>query len=65
MRYFRHMDRPVSDLQLVLKPWPSALAEFGGILYSDHVRFDSCQPPIRASIGALIPIARNYSKCAL
>ena len=31
---------PVSDLQLVLKPWPSILAEFGGILYMDHIRFD-------------------------
>ena len=37
---------PVSDLQLVLKPWPSVLAEFGGVLYSDHVRFDSCHPYI-------------------
>ena len=37
---------PVSDLQLVLKPWPSILAEFGGVLYVDHVRFDPCHPYI-------------------
>ena len=37
---------PVSDLRLVLKPWASILAEFGGGLYADHVRFDSCHPCI-------------------
>ena len=35
---------PVSDLQLDLKPWPSALAEFGGVLYADQVRFDPRHP---------------------
>ena len=33
---------PVSDLRLVLKPWASILAEFSGVLYADHVRFDPC-----------------------
>ena len=37
---------PVSDLQLILKPWPSILAEFGGVLYAEHVRFDPCHPYI-------------------
>ena len=37
---------PVSDLQLVLKPWPSILAEFCSILYVDHVRFYLCHPYI-------------------
>ena len=37
----------MSDLQLVLKPWPSVLAEFGAVLYVDHVRFDSCHPIFR------------------
>ena len=32
---------PVRDLQLILKPWASILAEFRGVLYEDHVRFDS------------------------
>ena len=35
-----------SDLQLVLKPWASILAEFRGVLYADHVRFDPCHPYI-------------------
>ena len=35
---------PVSDLRLVLKSWPSVLAEFCGVLYADHVRFDQCHP---------------------
>ena len=35
---------PVSDLRLVLKPWASILAEFGGVLYADHMRFDPCHP---------------------
>ena len=36
---------PVSDLRLVLKPWLSVLAEFGGVLYADHdVRFDPRHP---------------------
>ena len=30
---------PVSNLQLVSKPCPSILGEFGGVLYTDHVRF--------------------------
>ena len=25
-------------------PWPSILAEFGGVLYADHVRFDLRHP---------------------
>ena len=37
---------PVSNLQLVLKPWPSILTKFGGILYMDHVRFDTYHPYI-------------------
>ena len=37
---------PVSDLQLVVKPWASILAEFGGVLYADHVRFDPRHPYI-------------------
>ena len=37
---------PVSDLQLVLKPWASVLVKFGGVLYADHVRFDPCHPYI-------------------
>ena len=46
---------PVSDLQLVLTPWPSILAEFGSILYTDHVRFDPCHPyNYRASTDALM-----------
>ena len=36
----------VSDLQLVLKPWASILAEFRGVLYADHVRYDPCHPYI-------------------
>ena len=36
---------PVSDLQLVLKPWASILVEFDA-LYADHVRFDPCHPYI-------------------
>ena len=36
----------MSDLQLVLKPGPSVLAEFGGVLYVDHVRFDPRHPYI-------------------
>ena len=35
---------PVSDLQLVLKPWSSVVAEFGGVLNADHVRFDPAIP---------------------
>ena len=34
----------MSDLQLDLKSWPSALAEFGGVFYADHVRFDPRHP---------------------
>ena len=26
----------------VLKPWASILAEFSGVWYADHVRFDPC-----------------------
>ena len=37
---------PMSNLQLVLKPWPSILTVFGGVLYTDHVRFDLCHPYI-------------------
>ena len=37
---------PVSDLQLVLMPWESILAEFDGVLYADHVKFDPCHPYI-------------------
>ena len=33
---------PMSDLHLVLKPLANILAEFSGILYMDHVRFDQC-----------------------
>ena len=39
---------PVSDLRLVLKPWASILAEFSGVLYADHVRFDPCHPYIES-----------------
>ena len=31
---------PVSDLRFVSKPWASIPAEFSGVLYADHVRFD-------------------------
>ena len=30
----------------ILKPWLGVLAEFGGILYADHVRFDPYHPYI-------------------
>ena len=36
----------VSDLKLVLKPWASILAEFRGVLYADHVRYDPRHPYI-------------------
>ena len=42
---------PVSDLELVLKPWPSLLAEFGGVLYADYVRFDPGQGRSRGGGG--------------
>ena len=54
---FRHMGVTrywrMSDLQLVLKPWPSVLAEFGGSMYGDHVRFNPGHPYNRASTDAL------------
>ena len=53
---FRHMGVtrywPMSDLQLVLKPWPSVLAEFGD-MYGDHMRFDPGHPYNRASTDPL------------
>ena len=51
---FRASYWPVSDLQFILKPWPSILVKFCGILYADHVRFDLCHPYNRASTDALI-----------
>ena len=53
----------VSDLRLGLKPWASILAEFSGILYADHVRFDPRHPYIyRASTDALISHSPRTSK---
>ena len=37
---------PVSDFWLVLKAWLGILAEFLGVFYADHVRFDLRHPYI-------------------
>ena len=46
---------PVSDFWLVLNAWLGILAEFLGVFYADHVRFNLCHPYIeRVATDALI-----------
>ena len=35
---------PVKDFWLASKAWLGVLGEFGGVLYTDHVRFDPRHP---------------------
>ena len=37
---------PVNDFRLVLKAWLGLFGEFGGVLCTDHVRFDPFHPYI-------------------
>ena len=40
-------NRACKQLLVSLKPWLAIHAEFGGVLYASHMRFDLCHPFIK------------------
>ena len=44
-------NRASKQLLVSLKPWLAFAAEFGGVLYANHMRFDLCYPFIKCLLS--------------